>query len=517
MRSIGDGDVVFLAEPKQLGRLVSIKPSDGNRKVRATFEFQRDAVGYRNERFLAFDYPNGAVSNIDGETSIGLALRDTRFTNIPLWKNPNEAQLSTGFIPLGPLDSSLESYRFRIIYQSAASPLNQSDFDRNHLIVTPEKLEAPSLLKPSSIETAYLRSGNDVVQSIVRKQVLDDLKTALAYYRVDKPDDDWPQIFRIQILNGGVRDSEGRTISNQEVAVVGRNDLKAVDAELISGQLIEGDPDSHLLSFLVQVRPEWYVLWPANPLLGSNFRTFEDAYPNPMLDWDSEILPALEGGEMAPPALGSFDSLRPAGYRTPSPSFNFTNDKVVMNLRINRPDDGWDAWDLGRVPYVVHAPRLKNVPSSVIASGFVALADSTKAALLFSFEDWVRRLEERAELPDGSLAGDAGRDGQDGLTELVIGSDLQDAQDTGTIKPSTLKKNGERYACLRFPIRTNNLGVTAELQHSTDGQQWRSVDDEFEVVDRAPKQDGTAEIHLIAKEPLAGNANLGLFRIAAVR
>lgn len=516
LSTLGDGDVLLDGQTMQPGQLIAVQSSEDDRKVRATFEFRRDPYAYRNRGYVSFDMPSGAVSNVAGGTSIGLDLLNfdnPRFANIDVLEQA-EPDVTPVFVSLGSLDPALESYRFGVNYQTSEAGLNLEDFEQAHLTLTPENTGPPNLFTRER-GVRFTQEWLPLVPETISKRSLPDGRGVAVDYRIDKPADGWPFALRIKTLRAGIRDLNGRGLGEREVAVVGRNDLMPMNAQLIGGEQIVGDPDTHRLSLLVQVSPRWKPLWLDAGFFGPDFGTFEGTIP--VMGWDREMLPHLEDDEAHPPPVaGRFVSVRQSGYQDASPKFDFTGIKTIVNVEIDRPDGGWDQWDRSRVPYVIQAPGLTLVPSSVIASGFLSLSNAPDALpLLFSFEEWVKQLEERADLPEGSLKHDADGDGQDGLTEFALGSDLLDPQEIAAIEPERVIEEGQPYTMLKFNVRTNALGLTAELQRSDDGQDWRSADDDFRVMERTPIGEGVVRLCLLSKAPITGSKQF--FRIVVAQ
>ncbi|MEM7387588.1 MAG: hypothetical protein AAF514_21855, partial [Verrucomicrobiota bacterium] len=115
---------------------------------------------------------------------------------------------------------------------------------------------------------------------------------------------------------------------------------------------------------------------------------------------------------------------------------------------------------------------------------------------------------------------DADGDGHSGMAEFALGSDLGDPTDMPEMELKLVKSKErpeESYLELTFEMRTDASGVSGELQHSPDGKTWKSVEDDFVVVERVPLGDGIVRMKLRGKSPFPKNAPVGLCRIVVAR
>ena len=497
--TIESGDVLLDGSVLQPGRLIGTEALENGLQVDATFEFDRDPVAYSSSEVL-LRFPTGSVFDRAGGTNFGLDLlplpvdpdRPARVRQVSV-EREEEADISTGLIPRSTLSTDLEAYRFRVVFESRGSPLRSDDFDKAHVLL--EGLNRTAL---GDLEETR------VLAQTTGKEISEDGRVARIDYRMDKPASGWPSISRIRLANGGVRDIDGGTIFERDLAIIGEGE--SADAQLISGSIIDGDPETHTLSLLVRVRPEWLTGW------FPNVGDYSEAYG--WLGPGGQILPSFDE-EVAPAQLGRLAPIvYPVGYESgENPITLFRGDgglMAVLNLKFDRPEGGWDVWGLGDIPYVVQAPSLKNVPNSVIATGTIRLANRV-LPLLSNFDDWIRDLEERAELPEGSLRRDPDGDGQRSLIEFALGSDPTDPNSRAHVVPEKVVHDGMPCAQLTFDLRDRALGVTGELQYSPDGETWQSADEDFRVVSRTPIGDGFTRLILLSKRPIV--TSTGLYRI----
>ena len=539
LETIGNGDVRLSGDPIQNGQLMGTEVFDNGRRVRATFQFERDPYAYRAALppyHVSLQFPNGAVQDVEGNTTFGIA---DKYEFAPQLVDLEDS-IDAAFLPLTALSPALEAYRFRVVYQSADSRLHAEDIEGNHLVIMPDPDARPD-------EFYTFREPAEewlpVVTSVSRSENGGRLEVN---YRWDQPASGWPPVARFMLLAGGIRDAEGGSVRYRDLATVGRSDLAAADVDiaLIGGSVIEGDPLSHRLSFLVPYLGNAYSVAsgdPSGPFSGATvwfgmnpgiMPMFEEGNAPPVLGVGSGIFRNLRYDSQVSydaffESVTDFESLTPEQLaelerlQALEKAENITvlrSPKTVVHIDVPRPPGGWDTWETQRVPYLFQAPGLDGVPSSIMTSGYIDLVGTSRTLpLLSSFADWVRRLEEAAELPGGSLEGDADGDGQDSLTEFALGSDPQNGTDFAVIEPAIIERDGQDHLQIEFTLRSDSIGLTAELQHSLDGKQWRAVEEAFELAQRTPVDDARVNIRLVSKEPMPERAACSLFRIAVAR
>ncbi|MEM7388139.1 MAG: hypothetical protein AAF514_24660, partial [Verrucomicrobiota bacterium] len=196
---------------------------------------------------------------------------------------------------------------------------------------------------------------------------------------------------------------------------------------------------------------------------------------------------------------------------------------AVGTFEIERPEGGWAIWDSGRVPFVIQSLEFSlgmfrfNEPQPFV--GEVEIINAPEALPFLSrFKTWIREFEKKAELPEGSLDGDGDRDGQHGILEFVLGSDPTKGSSVAKLKASLISSEDKKWIELRVPVRQWIAGVTLEIQQSPDGKVWKSVRNDFELVERK-QPEGNEEVEILvlrSKDPLAPDAKLGFFRAVVV-
>ena len=539
--SIGDGDLVLRGNPVQDGRLVSTEVFEAGKRVRATFAFDWDPRAYtRWYRPWPVDigFPNGAAQDVDGNTTFGLS-GDDEFA--PVLVGLNET-VSANMVPLSRMALGLEAFRFRVLYESAEAPLRESDLQGNHLSISADPNAQPDTI-------FYLSRGESAEEwypTVTSVLAYDNGRQLAVDYRWDRPESGWPAVSRLQLFAGSLRDENGGSLGSQDLGTVGRTDLvdPDIDLQLIGGRLIEGDPEMHRLSFLAHYNGNGQSVWSNSnvspfagasvwlglnpgpmpvfaedmpePAVGTEVGVFRNLIYDSQVSYDDYFKSLVDLSNPTPEELAGFESLQ--ALDAAQNLGVLKSAKTVFHVDIPRPPEGWETWDVGRVPYLLQVPGLEGVPSSFVASGYLNLADCAETLpLLFSFEEWARQLEERAELPEVSLRDDVDGDGQDGLTEFALGSDLLDGAEVAAIRPEVIKKDGRSHLQLEFNLRREAFGLTAELQFSANADEWRSVDDDFEVVERVPQANGVTKLRLVSKEAIVADAHCGFFRIAVAR
>lgn len=460
LSSFGDGDVV-LRETDTPGRLTSLEVADEGLEVLATFTFERKRSQFPRLGDYGFVFPLGSVRNMNGTHYLGK--HDPPFTNIPLrgavrWA-PGWETVTADFEPLARFEPAFQSYVFRVRYRGRAAPLRPEDIDRPHITI-----DQPGV----AVHTDSARWS-------------DDGREIAVTYRLELEERaSWPERFTLELPPEAIRDVENGSHDEQVLAILGEGDRESLGARLIGGFLIEGDPAFHELSFLV------------NPFVWTKPRLPEATL---LFGGTSQLLPRFDEAPEVSLLEGDFVTLR-----------DFDN-YAVITYRLERPESGWDAWAVRRLPFT-----LQMLDAEILVSGEVVLeSDGDALPLLFRFEEWVRQLEAQAELEPGSLAGDSDQDGVDDLTEFALGSDLQKKGDTASLNPRLIDKDGVRHLELIFPLRSNAFGLKAELQHSTDGKQWRAAEASFELIERREVAPGVDELRLCSKEPVAGP--VGFYRV----
>ncbi|MEM7385220.1 MAG: hypothetical protein AAF514_09775, partial [Verrucomicrobiota bacterium] len=536
LATIGDGDVRLLGSPVQDGQLISTTISDGGLRVRATYRFSRDPFAYRGNHphmYVNLEFPPRRVEDVEGNTHFGLASHAGFPKVVGL-----EERVSAGLLPLTRFSPALEAFRFRVLYRSEAALVADGISEGNHLMITSDRnaedVPPYSWREPES-------EWRPVVTSVSE---LENGRCLEVDYRWDKPDEGWPLVAKMMLLAGGVRDEAGGSVVFRELGTVGRTDLfgSDVDSALIGGSVIEGDPETHRMSFLV-------------PYLGNNqsitgglsergpfanatvwlglhsglMPVFDEDRERPVLGRENGLFRNLRYDSQV--SYDSFyESLKDVDVWTDEhwaelarlnalqEAENITvlrSPKTVVHIDVPRPEGGWDSWGSAAVPYSFQAPGLEGLASSTIASGLIHLGGRPRSLpLLSNFEDWVRNLEKEAALPEGSLNGDADGDGQDSLAEFALGSDPGDRADLASIVTRALAKEGENHLQLEFTLRSNSFGLSAELQQSLDGRDWHSIEEAFDLVKRTPVGEGLVKVVLVSKEPMGV---CGFFRIGVAR
>ncbi len=476
LETIGDGDV-SLFYSGQPGRFVGATASEDGREVTARFAFDRDMESARNERSIgggifgggttdAFAFTLGGVRDEAGSTYLGQFSRG-RKGNVYFAVPPEKMGVKATFLPRSQFHNGLRSYRFGVRYQSEGAPIREAD-----------------------LELAHFRRIEGVSVTLEIMETIDDGRTVQASYVASLTADEWPDSFKIDLFGGAIRDLEGGSHDSKALVTLGAPSIPGEEVEpsavqLVGGQLIEGDPDSHRLSFLTNS----YISQVDQAVLlfggrSSMFAAFEES---------TAPFPSLVGR-----LVGVADG--------------------IATFELDRPEGGWGAWGVNRLPYSLHLGEGNPADGGFLVSGHVTVhSPMNPLPLLFSFEEWVRRLEIQSELPEGSLEGDADGDGVDGLVEYALGSDLQDKGDTASIKPSMISKGDARQIELTFQVRTHTLGLTAEIQRSSDGEHWRSADEAFELVERREVKPGIERLRLCSKEPVPAGTGLGMFRVVIVK
>ncbi len=375
--------------------------------------------------------------------------------------------VSPTFLPRSQFHEKLGTYRFGVRYQSESFPIRIADLEEI----------------PFSPNKAVLIKTNAMVVS-------EDSHTVDVSYVASPMEGVWPDSFSIRLFKRMIRDQEGGSHPLISLVTLGATNLRGepLDTSVVQhvgGRLIEGEPSSHRLSFLTNVGDDH--LDQAVLLFGgrsSMFASFEES---------KDEVPSLVGR-----LIGTSDG--------------------IATFELDQPEEGWGAWGVNKLPYSLHLGEENPADGGFIISEHVEVhLPRIALPLLFSFEEWARQLEKQADLPRGSLEGDADGDGMDSLIEYALGSDILDREDASRLTPTVAMKEGQRHLDLEFNSRTNTIGLQAEVQHSIDGKKWQTVSADFEVMDRTEVKPDVEHLRVCSKEPLQEGAPVGIFRIAVAR
>jgi hypothetical protein len=372
--------------------------------------------------------------------------------------------VTTTFLPKSQFSPTLDTYRFAIRYHSEQAPINVADLELlNHLWVTNEGAAV---------------TVHEIIPS-------NDGHTADVDYVLSPINEDWPNSVSILKRAGAIRDLNGGShLAGFLTSLSQSSSANVHEVSLVGGRLIEDDPLTHRLSFFSSDTSQLDQSVLSFGGRSGMFASFEES---------EEIFPSLVG-RLLEIASG------------------------IATFELDRPDPDWGAWEANRLPYSFHLAEGEGANGGLITSGHVTVhSELHPLPLLFSFEEWVRRLEEQADLPEGSLEGDADGDGMDSVVDYALGSDLQDKNNTSKPTTAVVEKDGQRHLELEFPVRSNSIGLKPEVQHSTDGVDWQTADEDFEVVDRNQVQPEVLRLRIQCNEPLAARAPVGFYRIAIAR
>jgi len=485
LESLGDGDVLLerVGDLDLPGRLEDVEPSADGNSVKATYSFNRDPGAWSSDRVF-FSVPSGAIRDLAGNVIRGQFAGGGRRLD-----QPDQDAIRTGFIPLSNFHPELTSYHFRVAYQSKGeAAINVEDLDGSHLEV-----------RQRSVNT---RGGNEIIEFEGRPQVeslriSDGGRLAEVDYSLTRSEQGWPAYFEINLRPFGVRDLHGNSVTKgRPLASLGPSfENQNLSAQLLAGQAVTATSESHRMTVVLQA--------------DEDFHASDVEKASLWLGWHLELLPGFEANAYPPAASGRLLRFTHIDGR---------RNTAVATYEIERPDGGWDRWEAQSIPFVFQgfAPSgySNSLSNPLLLSGNVQLTESLAALpLLSSFEDWVKQLEEEAELPEGSLRGDLDGDQQDGLLEYALGGDPQDGSKQGRIETGVVTIDGQRYMTLTLSVRATVIGVTIEVQQSADGESWKPAFSEFELVERKAVSDGIEEWVLRSEAPLDQGEPGKLFRV----
>jgi hypothetical protein len=345
-------------------------------------------------------------------------------------------------------------------------------------------------IRTDDLEVDHFRRTEGVSVRIETTAISDDDRTVHVSSVVSPTENEWPDSFRISLVNSAILDIEDASHGSTSLVPIGTTSIPEGEldpslVQLVGGQLIEGDPETHRLSFLtnsdVLQFDQAILLFCGRSSMFAAFEESEDPFPSLV----GRLMGVVDG---------------------------------IATFELNRPAQGWGDWGVNRLPYSLHLGEGNPADDGFLVSGHVTVHSlGNPLPLLFSFEEWVRRMEEQAELPRGSLEGDAEGDGVDSVLEYTLGSDLTDNKDTDRIKPKVVLKEGKCHLQLEFPVRINSIALKAEIQHSVDNVVWKSADEDFEMVAREETKPGVIQLRVCSKKPLTDEEPVGFFRIAVAR
>ncbi|MEM7384632.1 MAG: hypothetical protein AAF514_06770 [Verrucomicrobiota bacterium] len=501
LSTIGDGDVLYDGDPVQEGRLVSIEPSNDHRHVRATFEFERDLFGVgfnqgsgRMDLSLRVVFPPGSVANVEGGGFFG----EYNLTGWPTLHRTGP-DLRASLMPSGSLNPDLSSHRFTVVYESADGAILANNLEAPHLLLIPEP--SPGFDERFTPEITGYRTRNDGERIRVD-------------YRVPRPENGWPESYRLRVIEGSLRSDEGGSVRGRQIGMIGKAAPPTTDWRLISGQTIEGDPDTHRLSFFVQQNSQFafrsFFGW--NAFAGPQGTPFDGAYAV-LGDFTNDPLALWKAPKTQPLELSQPGMYLPIGYEE-GPFSDRQPFTGIVNLEIDRPEGGWGRWG-GSVPYVIQAPLMGEVPNSVIARGNLPVLGATAPGQpRYRFNEWLEAKVKETGQNKEALMGDFDGDGLTGLAEFALGTDVTRGTDTPVLTSEIVTDFfGKSHLYLNMTLRSNAMGLSGELQYSEDGRSWNAADDVFEILKRTPVGEERQTLRLRSKKGTLQSSKRGLFRL----
>jgi hypothetical protein len=132
--------------------------------------------------------------------------------------------------------------------------------------------------------------------------------------------------------------------------------------------------------------------------------------------------------------------------------------------------------------------------------------------------DWRAAFFTTAELSDAALSGvfaDADGDKMVNALEYLLGGDLRDNASRRDPEVTAVELGGEKFAEFRFTLRDGVNEFLAEIEVSTDLQNWGDAAGVLTLIGATPNGDGTSTLTYRGDFPIDPDADL-YFRVRAV-